>query len=142
MKIRILIVDDEKEICEGLARHFKFLGYDAVSETNPIEAINLIENENFQVVISDIRMPEMNGPELVAKAKAYNGAIKVIMITGYVTMCDIMDCMRNGAETCLFKPLDDLTDLEHAVDDAVAKIVMWQDIMKYIRSMKEQPVSR
>lgn len=141
MKIRILIVDDEKEICEGLERHFKFLGYDASCETNPLNAIKRVEEENFQVVISDIRMPEMNGPELVEKIKLHNGAIKVIMITGYVTMSSIMNCMRYGAETCLFKPLDDLSLLEKAVDEAVEKIEMWQDIMKYIRSMKDQPVS-
>ena len=141
MQIRILIVDDEKEICEGLARHFNFLGYDACSETNPVDALKRVETENFHVVISDIRMPEMYGSELCEKIKQHNGAIKVIMITGFVTMNSIMECMRFGAETCLFKPLEDLTVLEDAVNEAVKKLEMWQDIMKYIRSMKESPVS-
>ena len=81
-------------------------------------------------------MPEMNGGDFLARIKRYNGAIKVIMITGYVTQDNVMTCMRRGAETCLFKPFDDLVQLEEAVSDAVLQIHKWQDILKSLHSMK------
>ena len=130
MKIRILVVDDEQHITDMIVRHFKFLGYDIAGINDPVAALKMVEEENFQIVISDIVMPEMDGIELLTRIKAYNGGIQVIMITGYVTMHNILAAMRRGAETIVFKPIRDLERLEASIGRCLDRISMWRDILR------------
>jgi DNA-binding NtrC family response regulator len=135
IKVKILVVDDEKDIVDLLVRHFKFLDYDIVGVTDPLEALRLVEEQNFNIVISDIVMPKMDGLELLRRIKGYNGGIQVIMITGYVTMHNILTAMRRGAETVFFKPLRDIGKLEIAVHQCVSRIEMWQDILRELGAL-------
>ena len=130
LKIKILVVDDEKDITDLLVRHFSFKDYDIVGVNDPGAALKMIEEENFNIVISDIVMPGLDGLELLRRIKDYNGGIQVIMITGYVTMNHILTAMRRGAETVFFKPLKDLDKLEEAVNQCIARLRMWQKILK------------
>lgn len=129
-KMKILVVDDEKDITDLLVRHFTFKGYDIVGVNEAQTALKMVEEENFFIVISDIVMPGMDGLELLQRIKAHNGGIRVIMITGYVTMHHVLTAMRRGAENCFFKPLEDLNQIEEAIQEAMAKHRMWQDILR------------
>jgi DNA-binding NtrC family response regulator len=135
MKIRILVVDDEQDITDLLVRHLRFKGYDAVGENDPVKALKMVEEESFNVIISDIVMPGMDGLELLRRIKEYNGGIQVIMITGYVTMHNILTAMRRGAETVFFKPLKDLEQLEASVRQCIERINMWQEILKELGAL-------
>lgn len=130
IKVRILVVDDEKDITDLLVRHFRFIGYDIVGVNDAAAAIKMVEDENFNIVITDIMMPGMDGIELLKRIKQYNGAIQVIMITGYVTMFNILAAMRGGAETVFFKPIKDLEKMEETIRQCIARIQMWQKILK------------
>ena len=130
VKIRILVVDDEPDITDMIVRHFTFKGYDIVGVNDPAEALKMIEDQNFQIVISDIVMPGLDGLELLRRIKEYNGGIQVIMITGYVTMHNILTAMRRGAETIFFKPLQDLDKVEDCIEKCVERIDMWRNILK------------
>ncbi len=138
--IRILVIDDEEEITDLLVRHFSYKGYDIIGVNEPQKALKMIEEENFSIVITDIVMPGMDGLEILKKIKAYNGAIQVIMTTGYVTIHNILTAMRWGAETVFFKPLTDLDRMENAIRQCVGRINMWQDILKELTSLgKAEP---
>jgi DNA-binding NtrC family response regulator len=126
---RILIVDDEKPITDTLTRYFTLEGYDVLATNNPFSALQIIHRENILVVISDIAMPGMSGVELLRRTKRYNGMIQVIMITGYVTLDNILSCLRLGADDCFIKPLADLTVLRGAVDEALRRLRKWHDLM-------------
>jgi DNA-binding NtrC family response regulator len=80
-------------------------------------------------------MPGMDGLELLQRIKEYNGGIQVIMITGYVTMHNILTAMRRGAETVFFKPLKDLEQLEASVRQCIERINMWQEILKELGAL-------
>ncbi len=136
-QIKILVVDDEKEITEALRRYFTFAGYTVAVANDPYTALRMIHEENFLIVISDIAMPGMSGVELLSRVKAYNGMIQVIMITGYVTLENILSCLRLGADDCFLKPLTDMTALEAAVAEAVAKLRKWSRLMFSISSGRE-----
>ena len=136
MKVRILVVDDEAEICDMLTRHFRFLGYDAVSASNGQKALEIIQSNPPSIVISDIKMPVMDGTELLRTLRQEYPMIHVIMITGYVTLDNALTCMRLGADTLVFKPLEDLRELENAVERAVSSITHWLDLLKELRAMK------
>lgn len=132
MDIKILIVDDEESITASLTRYFDLMGYKASATSSPLEALRMVENDNYMVVISDIVMPEMGGIELLKRIKKFNGMIQVIMMTGVVTIENVLACLRNGANECFLKPLDDLEDMKNAVDEAVGKLEKWE---RLIRSM-------
>ena len=130
LKLRILVVDDEEAITSLLVRHLTFKGYEVVGVNSAVSALRMIEEENFNIVITDIVMPGMDGLELLQRIKQYNGAIQVIMITGYVTIHNILTAMRRGAETVFFKPLKDLDRVEKAIENCISRINMWQEILK------------
>ncbi len=137
-KPHILIVDDEENIRLMLKRHFKFLGYEVEDRENGTEALKLLYEKRFEVIISDINMPKMNGMEFLKKVKQEYPMTHCIMITGYVTMQNVLTCMRYGADTCIFKPLEDMTELEEAVKNAVDQLKKWQVKLKAMIHMKPE----
>ena len=88
-----------------------------------------------EVVISDIVMPRMDGVELLRAVRQQYPMIHTIMITGYVTLENALACMRHGADTCVFKPLEDLNELEEAVEFAVGRLIRWQEKLRMLQTM-------
>jgi len=136
MKVRILVVDDELEIRKMLLRHFRFLGFEVEAAENGQHALELMATKRFDVVISDIMMPVMTGPEMLREIRRQYPMTHVIMMTGYVTMDNALTCMRLGADTLVFKPLEDLGLLEDAVKRAVDHVGHWLDLLKQLQGMK------
>lgn len=136
MKARILIVDDEPQIRDMLSRHFRFINYDVTTAANGHETLEHMKSNVYDIVISDISMPEMIGVDLLRKIKAQYPMVHVIMITGYVVMENVLACMRHGADTCVFKPFEDLSELETAVKRALDDLTRWQEKLKQLRKMR------
>lgn len=136
MTPKILIVDDEEGITNSLVRYFRLLGYKVDGVNSPIQALEMIHNENYMIVVSDIMMPEMSGIEMLGKIKSFNGMIQVIMMTGVVTIENVLACLRNGANDCYLKPLDDLTIMKAAVDEAIARLAKWENMIKQMVGRK------
>ena len=137
MKPKILVVDDEKIIRDFISRHFRFLGYETITAASGKEALEILNTTRCDIVISDIAMPEMTGVEFLRRLKLRYPMTHVIMVTGYVTMENVLACMRHGADTCVFKPFKDIAELEKAVEDAVASIMKWQAILKNLKGLKD-----
>ena len=135
MKAKLLIVDDETEIRDMLSRHFRYSGYEVDTAANGLEAMEKLDASHIQVVISDIVMPKMDGVELLRNIRQQYPMIHTIMITGYVTLENALACMRHGADTFIFKPLEDLDELDQAVQQAVTSLKHWQDKLKILRAM-------
>ena len=131
----ILIVDDEKDIRESLKRHFEFLDYEVSTALNGKEALNVLSETRIDVIITDILMPEMNGIELLGHVKYDYPMIHVIVITGYVTLSNLLDCFRRGADTCVFKPLTELNELEEAVEHAFSELNNWQLKLRELKTL-------
>jgi len=136
MAKKLLIVDDEVEIREMLSRHFQFLGYDTAVAANGREALDYLDENKIDVVITDIMMPVMDGVTLLKTIRKEFPMIQVIMITGYVSLDNALSCMRAQATTCVFKPLEDLAELEEAVEAAFKTIETWKQKFKELRGMK------
>ena len=136
MNITLLIVDDEQDIREMLSRHFRYSGFNVLTAGNGQEALDQMALNKVDIVISDIVMPVMNGPELCEKIRDDYPLTHVIMITGHVTLDNVMSCMRRGVDTCVFKPLHDLKELEDAVNRAVEDINRWIKILTELRGIK------
>ena len=136
MSVHILIVDDEEEIRGMLERHFTLLDYEVETAGNGKEAIEVLNRKRIDIVITDLLMPGMNGIELLEFIHEDSPMIHTIAITGYVTLENALSCMRLGADTIIFKPLEDLTELESAVRTVEDKMMVWQRKLRELRGLK------
>ena len=136
MNVRILIVDDEEDNRKMLSRHFRFNGFEVETAENGEAALAVLEDTKIDIVVSDIMMPVMDGISLLKEIHATYPTVRAIMITGYVTLENALSCMRFGADTCIFKPLNDLTKLDEAIENAVQSIKHWLEILDELREMK------
>ncbi|MDR1363106.1 MAG: sigma-54 dependent transcriptional regulator, partial [Spirochaetaceae bacterium] len=106
MKFKILIADDEKGIREGLSESLESDGYDVVIVEDGETAWKRYQKGDIDLAIIDLRMPGMNGDELLKRIKADAPGIPVIVLTGHGTVKDAVEAMRNGAWDFLTKPVD------------------------------------
>jgi len=100
----ILIVDDEPIICERLKAFIEKEGHRVETFTDPGEALKRLEAKDFEILISDIRMGEIDGIQVMERAFKKSNTIKVIMITGYATMELARESMAKGAFDFIAKP--------------------------------------
>ena len=138
MSFNLLIVDDEEEIREMLSRHFRFLGYDVQTAENGQDALDKMAERKTDIVISDIMMPVMSGDELAGQIRKHYPMTRVIIITGHVTLGNALNCLRRGADHCIFKPLEDLSELEHAVQLSADTLRRWIAILKHLAATKDK----
>jgi len=136
-KPKLLIVDDEADIANTLASHFSFCGYETDTASNGKEALRKLAVNSVEVVITDIKMPEMDGIDLLREIKLLYPMIRVIVITGYVSLENFFAVFRHGADRCCFKPLNDLTELDAAVERAIDDLKTWQRKLKELNRLKE-----
>ncbi|MBF0472884.1 MAG: response regulator [Nitrospirae bacterium] len=136
-KYRILVVDDEQNIQKMIQRYFRLKGYEVDTADNGKIALETMTTKRYDVVISDIKMPVMDGTDLLREVKKQYPMTHVIMITGYVTLNNALTCMRLGAKTCIFKPIEDMHELEDAVEDSIAHLNRWEEKFKTLIHMKE-----
>lgn len=104
--LKILIVDDDASIRNMLAIVLKKAGYEVVSAENGYIALDKLKKESIDLVISDIKMPGIQGIELLKRIKSINPEIPVIMITAYASANDAVEAMKLGAEDYITKPFN------------------------------------
>lgn len=138
MNARLLIVDDEEAIRTMLERHFRYLQYDVATAENGVAALKVLATSKCDVLLTDIMMPEMDGVELLRRVRDDYPMVRRLTMTGHVTMANALACIRYGADGCLFKPLTDLTLLDQAVSESVAKIQYWHDVLRELRGLEVQ----
>ena len=103
-KTRILLVDDEQESLDLIAEYLTEKGFDLSTSTTAEHAIQLAEQDGYQIAIVDLHLPGMTGSELLKHIKKVRPHIQVIMITGYGTIRDAVECMKLGASDFITKP--------------------------------------
>ena len=119
MKFTILIVDDEKNIREGLAADFEMDGYNVKLAENGKEALSLIAKGDIDLVITDLRMPGgVSGEDVLQHVTRETPGIPVIVLTGHGSIDEAVKAMQNGAFNFLTKPLN-LEQLEITVKRAL-----------------------
>ncbi|MDA8429989.1 MAG: sigma-54 dependent transcriptional regulator [Geobacteraceae bacterium] len=106
MKTRILVVDDERSMREMLSILLEREGYEAVEAKNAEEALQFFETSLFDLVISDIQMPGLNGIELLARIKKLAPEVPVLMITAFATAEQAVDAIKLGAFHYFTKPFN------------------------------------
>ncbi len=122
----ILLVEDEANARKGLTQFLQGLNYDVLTAQNGKEALELFRKEKPDLVISDIRMPEMDGSALLESIRAETPSAKVILLTAYGSVEDAVKAMKKGAFYYLTKPVN-LEELEFLVKKAFSSHQMEEE---------------
>jgi len=109
---KILVVDDERSILVLLKEALNQWGYHVTTAASATEALGVLKSELFDALITDIRMPDMSGLELLREVKKQDESIEVVMMTGYPTIASAVQALKEGAYDYLSKPLI-LDELRH-----------------------------
>ncbi len=131
MKAKILVVDDERAIRDLLSDALRHAGYEVLCAPNGEEALSLIRRENIYIAICDIKMPGMNGIDLLQKIPDISPETIVLLITAYASVETAVDALRYGAFDYLLKPL--------IYEDVIAKI---SRIDQYLKIKRENQILR
>lgn len=116
----ILVVDDEPGIRQALDRFLRRVGYRVVTAESGAGALQRITSDRPAAMLSDVRMPNMSGVELVPKALAAQPDLAIIMLTAVDSPKTAVECLRLGAYDYLIKPLD-LEELELSLQSALRR---------------------
>ncbi|MBD3867389.1 MAG: sigma-54-dependent Fis family transcriptional regulator [Acidobacteria bacterium] len=115
LDLRLLVVDDEEKQRALLAGFFQELGAEVHQAGDGREALAMVRSTLLDVVVTDYRMPGMDGRELLREIKALNPEIQVVIVTAYGAVEDAVGCLKDGAADYLSKPLD-LDEVEHVLE--------------------------
>ncbi len=106
MKLRILVVDDDEDICLYLKEFLNREGYRVTSVTKPLDALPEIKEGRHQIVLLDVRMPEVDGVALLREIRAIDSDVCVIIMTAYPSVESAVDTMKADAFDYLRKPFE------------------------------------
>jgi DNA-binding NtrC family response regulator len=104
-KQSILLVDDDQEFRKAMKKMFEKSGYDVTVAADGREALDVLSKDVFDLIISDLRMPNLNGMELMEEIKKKKMKVPVIFITAYGEVESYMDLMNLGAFEYINKPV-------------------------------------
>ena len=126
MKISVLLVDDEKDFVESLAERLQLRDFNVATALNGDEAIKLVEENDFDVIVLDVKMPGKDGVETLKEIKNKEQLSQVIMLTGHATVKTAIEGMKSGAFDYLMKPTD-TDELIEMINDAYQLVAEQRD---------------
>ncbi|WFS63721.1 response regulator [Pseudodesulfovibrio thermohalotolerans] len=112
MAEKVLLIDDEVEFLEALSERMEIRGMDVTTAENADNAVNAIKSGDYDAIVLDLQMPDMNGIEMLKVIKKGNPDMQVILLTGQATLEAGIQAMKLGAMDFMEKPadIDALTD--------------------------------
>lgn len=120
-KIKILVIDDEKIVLNSCTRILSDEQYEIHTVQTGAEGLQKLKDEKFDIVLTDLKMPEISGIEILKRIKEFYPGTIVIMMTGYSTVQTAVEAMRLGAYDYVPKPFTP-EELVQAVDKAIGAI--------------------
>ncbi|HOO70568.1 MAG TPA: response regulator [Spirochaetota bacterium] len=134
---RILIVDDEPLIRKILSKYLGEKNYYIETADDGQNAMQKLDHDRFDLVLTDLRMPNMGGRELLQTMSDRFPDIPKIVLTGYGTNEDIILALKTGAYDFLTKPITDFTILEHSIERAIERKRLSDEKNRYIEQLKQ-----
>jgi DNA-binding NtrC family response regulator len=132
-RAKLLIIDDERVALRNLEHVMKKEGYEVESTQSGANALKLLEERTFDVVLTDLRMEKVDGLQILKKSRELQPDAEVIMITGYATLESAVDAMKHGAFYYIAKPFK-LDEVRKVVSEAAHKVAL----KKENRHLREQ----
>ena len=127
----LLIIDDDEVVRASLAAYLEDSGFSILQASNGLQGLQVFEQEQPDLIICDLRMPQMGGLELIRQVTQQSAITPVIVISGAGVMSDVVEALRLGAADYLIKPLEDLAVLEHSVHRALDRARLLLENQRY-----------
>lgn len=138
---KILIVEDEKVTLRNLEYVLKKEGYEVVATTSGTNALKLLQEDNFDLVLTDLKLEKVDGIEILEKCKNVSPDTEVIIITAYATISSAIESMKKGAFYYLPKPFK-LEEVKKLVKEALEKVKLKKEVarLKKLAEEEKKPV--
>jgi serine phosphatase RsbU (regulator of sigma subunit) len=127
----LLIIDDDQVVRASLAAYLEDSGFNVLQASNGLQGLDVFERDRPDLVICDLRMPQVDGLELIRRINALQVETPVIVVSGAGVMTDAVEALRLGAADYLIKPLEDLAVLEHSVRRALDRAQLRVENLRY-----------
>lgn len=127
----LLLIDDDEVVRASLAAYLEDSGFNVLQANNGLQGLAVFESRQPDLIICDLRMPQMGGLELIRKVNEQSQETPVIVLSGAGVMSDAVEALRLGAADYLIKPLEDLAVLEHSVARALERARLVRENMRY-----------
>lgn len=137
MKQKILIVEDEAQMCDLLVSFFSDKGYKVAAVQNGEDAISRLEEEDYALVITDIKLPGMSGLELLARLRLEWQDVAVIIMTAFSSISSAVEAMKLGAEDYIGKPFQ-LDELAITVDKALERRSLRREVRELRAEVRDR----
>jgi len=134
--VNVLVVDDDASILGVVSEVLEDDGYVVSTAATGEEAIELLKSNQFSLVMSDIRLPGINGVQVLEQVKRMNPRTNVIMITSHGSLDTSIDAIKHGAYDYLLKPFEDLSLISSAAKRAVDAYALEAERSQLIQSLK------
>jgi DNA-binding NtrC family response regulator len=133
MPERILAVDDEPNMLRLLKTILTSkTNYEIVTTNNPLEAAKLLQEERFDLLITDLKMPLMDGMDLIETVKKIDAALPIIMVTAYGTIETAEEAIQKGAYDYITKPFR-----QEAILITLKRALEWRQMQMELRALKK-----
>lgn len=137
--MKILIIDDERSIRNSLKEILMDEGYDVDVAENGVQGCSMVEKEKYDVIFSDIKMPEMDGMEVLDRLTQMGVDAAIVMISGHGDIDSAVDCIKRGAFDFIQKPLD-LNRILITIKNATDKIHLVKETRILKKKVYGQPM--
>ncbi len=121
-KLRVMVLDDEPIVCKRLKPALEKLGYEVDAFIQSTEAMHQIQRINYDIIITDHKMKEIDGMQFLSEAKKRHPGTEVIIITGFATMETAKQSFQQGVFDFIAKPFK-MSEIQEVVNRAAAKIL-------------------
>ena len=130
---KILVVDDEPAMAQSVARMLKGAGYGTLVESDSRQAVDLVAREHPDLVVTDLRMPDLDGLAFLDHVKEAHPEIAVIVLTGYASVDSAVEAMKRGASDYLSKPF-----IPEELLLRIEKALAWGQLTEQNRYLRER----
>ncbi len=137
MKPPVMVLDDETSILELLGQYLKEEGYPCTLCTSAVEALDFLRSKEFGLLITDLRMPDIGGIEVVQRAKANDPDLAVIVVTAHLEVTNAIDALRAGADDYLLKPFN-LSEISVSVERALDRRRLVMENRRYQQELESR----
>ena len=140
--IRILVIDDEEVVRNSLCFQLEDLGYSVLTAANGKQGVDLFEQHRLDLVLTDLRMPGMDGFAVIKHLSQKKPDLPIIVISGAGRITEAIDALRLGADDYLVKPVGDLEMLHHRVKSALEKAQLVFENREYQERLEQLLIER
>ena len=134
---RVLIIDDEALIRRAMADYLADCGYETVTASDGAEGLAKAQSEKFDIVLVDLRMPRMDGLEVISTLKSAQPELPIVVVSGTGVLTDAIEAMRQGAWDYLTKPIQDIEEIRVTVERVIERAQLLAERDRYQRELED-----